>query len=86
LHDTGEQDTFLATAGGTAQGMVLKCSLEVQGALTAIPSHKAGVTALGMSQGVHLLLQGFTDGVLRVSEAAPGVDSIAGMQICSDPR
>ncbi|KAL0027158.1 hypothetical protein WJX79_011044 [Trebouxia sp. C0005] len=76
---SGEQNTFLATAGGTAQGMVLKCSLEVQRALTAIPSHKAGVTALGMSQGGHLLLQGFTDGVLRVSEAAPGIDSVAEM-------
>ena len=64
--------------------MVLKCCLEVQGVLTAIPSHKAGVTALGISQGGHLLLQGFTDGVLRVSEAAPSIDSIAG--ICSDPR
>ncbi len=77
---------FLATAGGTAQGVVLKCSLKVQGALTAIPSHKAGVTALGMSQGGHLLLQGFTDGVLRVSEAAPGIDSIAGIPIRSDQR
>ncbi len=84
MHGTGEQNTFLATAGGTAQGMVLKCSLEVQGALTAIPSHKAGVTALGMSQGGHLLLQGFIDGVLRVSEAAPGIDNIAGIR--SDPR
>lgn len=65
--------------------MVLKCSLEVQRALTAIPSHKAGVTVLGMSQGGHLLLQGFTDGVLRVSEAAPGIDSVAGIQIRSDP-
>lgn len=73
-------DEFLVTAGGAAHGLVLRCSMEVEGALAAIPSHKAGVTAMGVSHGGHLLLQGFSNGVLRVSEAEPGKNSITGVQ------
>lgn len=69
---------FLVTAGGAAQGLVLRCSMEVEGALTAHPTHQAGVTAIGVSQGGRLLMQGFRNGVIRVSETGPNIDSITG--------
>ena len=73
----GEQG-FLVTAGGAAQGLVLKCSMEVEGALTAHPTHQAGVRALGVSQGGRLLMQGFSNGMIRVSEAGMDSSSITG--------
>ena len=47
--------------------------MEVEGALTAQPTHQAGVTTLRVSQGGRLLMQGFSNGMMRVSEA--GLDS-----------
>ena len=35
---------------------------------------------MGLSQGGHMLLQGFSNGVLRVSEAAAGTDNVTGTQ------
>ena len=84
----GEQG-FLVTAGGAAQGLVLKCSMEVEGALTAHPTHQAGVMTLGVSQGGRLLMQGFSNGMIRVSEAGLDSTSIIGrpaacqMSLCS---
>ena len=59
---------------------MLRCSLGIEGALAALPSHKAGVTAMGVSPGGKLLLQGFNDGVVRVSEAETGKGNITGSQ------
>ena len=74
------------TAGGAAQGLVLRCSMEVEGALTAYPTHQAGVTAIGVSQGGRLLLQGFNDGMIRVSEAGLDSSSITGrLAACKMP-
>lgn len=66
------------TAGGAAQGLVLTCSMEVEGALTAHPTHQAGVSAMGVSQGGRLLMQGFRNGMIRVSETGPSSNSITG--------
>ena len=56
--------------------------MEAGGAIAAMPTHKADLTALAASQGGHLLVQGFSNGVLRVSEAQPGNNSPLGMQTC----
>ena len=73
----GEEE-FLVTTGGAAQGLVLRCSLEAEGALAAYPTHKAGVTAVGLSQGGRLLVQGYSNGMLRVCEADLSSSQITG--------
>ena len=52
--------------------------MAAEGALAAQPTHKAGVTALGVSQGGRLLVQGYSNGVVRVSEAEIGSNNITG--------
>lgn len=70
---------FLVTAGGAAQGLVLTCSMGVKGALKAHPTHQSGVTAIGVSQGGRLLMQGFRNGVIRLSETGTDSNSITGI-------
>ena len=70
---------FLATAGGLGKGLVLRCSMEAQGALDAWPTHHADLTALRMRQSRRLLVQGFSNGVLRVSEAQRGSNNPTGL-------
>lgn len=72
------EEGFLVTTGGAAGGRVLKCSMAVQGALSAHPTHQAGVTALGVSQGGRLLMQGFSNGMIRISETGDDTNSITG--------
>ena len=79
-HFAGEEEGFLVTAGGAAQGLVLRCSMEVEGALASYPTHKAGVTAMGSNQGGRLLVQGYSNGMVRVSEAELGSSSIISRQ------
>ncbi|KAL3160143.1 hypothetical protein ABBQ32_010912 [Trebouxia sp. C0010 RCD-2024] len=73
------EEGFLVTTGGAAGGRVLKCSMAVQGALSAHPTHQAGVTALGVSQGGRLLMQGFSNGMIRISETGDDTNSITDM-------
>lgn len=49
-------------------------------ALATYPTHKAEVTALGSSQGGRLLIQGYSNGMIRVSEAEQGSSSITSRQ------
>lgn len=74
------EEGFLVTAGGAAEGRVLKRSMAVQGAISAHSTHKAGVTALGVSQGGRLLMQGFSNGMIRVSETGDDTSSVTGRQ------
>lgn len=72
------EEGFWVTAGGAAEGQVLRCSMEGEGAVSAHPTHQAGVTALGVSQGGRLLMQGFSNGMVRVSEAGDDISNITG--------
>ena len=78
------EEGFLGTGGGAAEGRVLRCSMEVEGAISNHSTHQAGVTALGVSQGGRVLMQGFSNGMIRVSEAAEDTSSITGMRAACD--
>lgn len=66
------------SAGGAATGMTLKCIMDIPEAVGAYPTHQAKLTAMHSSQEGRFLVQGFTDGIVRVMQSPSGSSNTLG--------